>query len=199
MKICHIHKSQPVLHLQLLIGNKTIFILSHIMNHNLSILEETGTMIVSCISIMLFSDGLGTESIQPYLDTVMSLDRRVMSMHPSSKSEIEHRSTQTCFVLGFIWIPSTSWPRPPSSSRLQMMTCSQSLSWRPFPVILMCWPRPSTVLNEETRQYVERAIVPDTSKTIHRGCFLRQPSRRLPGPSSVANHKSPHKRNDHQT
>ncbi len=169
------------------------------MNHNLSILEEIGTMIVSCISIMLSSDGLGTESIQPYLDTVMSLDRRVMSMHPSSKSEIEHRSTQTCFVLGFIWIPSTSWPRPPSSSRLQMMTCSQSLSWRPFPVILMCWPRPSTVLNEETRQYVERAMVPDTSKTIHRGCFLRQPSRRLPGPSSVANHKSSHKRNNHQT
>jgi hypothetical protein len=42
-------------------------------------------------------------------------------------------------------------------------------------------------------------MVPDTSKTIHRGCFLRQPSRRLPGPSSVANHKSSHKRNNHQT
>ncbi len=88
--------------------------------------------------ILTMRSAIWLSPFQAYLDTVMSVDARVMSMHPSSKSESEQRSTQTCFVLGLIWIASTSGPRPPSSTRLEMMICSQCLSWRPFPVILIC-------------------------------------------------------------
>ena len=120
-----------------------------------------------------------------HLETVISVLPRVMSINLSSYSRRLHLSIQIFLDPSLILMAWTSCPLPPSNSKLQRITCSHFLRCRPFPIILILCPLPSIDLYEDTLNGEVSSIVPEISKTIHRGSTTSQASRSDLTPSYV--------------